>query len=492
MRASKTIKTLISIQRRRHGKTHWRPTYSFFSLGINYSQVEKLHPKAIKVFRRFLKMTEGDDSMRTVDLRHQCLTHMAYVYKKLGKHELAAKSQRKAIDVLENAEHPKIGVGASYITLAVYLAHGKKLKEADLAYRQGLAKLQIKPGGSSSMAFRAHSGGYANFRNKTGSWQWLKTGKEEELTDEARAKLAKALASGLMTMMTGGGRKETPPIVTAAMVGDEGEVKRFLEEGASVDERAKDGTTPLLAACLGGHLQIIKLLVERGASLTAKTKTGTGILHHVLEGFQIDKSRRARQKMAGAHGSPFGDNHPFGGPSGPGGPGGRFKNPFGAMFIMLGQPPADRKAIVEYLLTKGANINEQDNLENTLLHKVGLDEEGKVTKLLLEKNKDPNAQNRLQRTPLHYAAMFKNDQLALLLIEKGALKDAKDVLGMTPLHLGAANKASIVCDLILSNTQAPQKVAAVNLKTVKDIRGRTASVTAERHMNRELADKLKP
>lgn len=48
----------------------------------------------------------------------------------------------------------------------------------------------------------------------------------------------------------------------------------YLQKGADVNARNKDGLTPLIAAADKGHLEVVKFLVEKGADVNAKDNNG--------------------------------------------------------------------------------------------------------------------------------------------------------------------------------------------------------------------------
>lgn len=60
----------------------------------------------------------------------------------------------------------------------------------------------------------------------------------------------------------------------AAASGDLRMVMSFLEAGADVNAKYKDGKTALMQACWGVKLEVLKLLLDKGADIHAKDKNG--------------------------------------------------------------------------------------------------------------------------------------------------------------------------------------------------------------------------
>ena len=75
----------------------------------------------------------------------------------------------------------------------------------------------------------------------------------------------------LLVAATGYSRQS---IHEAAKQGALAVVERYLQEGANVDVRTKDGETPLMFAAFKGHLDVVQFLMDKGADLNVKGKSG--------------------------------------------------------------------------------------------------------------------------------------------------------------------------------------------------------------------------
>jgi ankyrin repeat protein len=117
-------------------------------------------------------------------------------------------------------------------------------------------------------------------------------------------------------------------------------------------------------------------------------------------------------------------------------------------------------ALVEILLVKGANIHARDNVASTPLHHAAVGRQAfsedprQSVKLLLESGADPNARDDDEDTPLHWAADNGFQRGAVMLLEKGANPVATNLAKRTPLHLAAARDyKAVICALLEKTTE---------------------------------------
>jgi ankyrin repeat protein len=108
------------------------------------------------------------------------------------------------------------------------------------------------------------------------------------------------------------------------------------------------------------------------------------------------------------------------------------------------------KAVVELLLTKGADVNAKESRGNTPLHIAAQYRNKDALELLLANKANANAKNNQGETPLHLAAeprqinsgfVIQRVQVFIveMLLAKGADVNAKTSRGLTPLHIAARN-----------------------------------------------------
>jgi ankyrin repeat protein len=84
---------------------------------------------------------------------------------------------------------------------------------------------------------------------------------------------------------------------------------------------------------------------------------------------------------------------------------------------------------------QGLEINAKDKYGETPLFYAIRADKKEIVEWLLSNGADANSVSHDGQTPLHYAVMYKNAAVAELLIKGGANKDALDAQGSTPLHL---------------------------------------------------------
>jgi len=98
----------------------------------------------------------------------------------------------------------------------------------------------------------------------------------------------------------------------------------------------------------------------------------------------------------------------------------------------------NRKDIVEFLISSGADVNAKENDGDTPLIEAS---EGylELVKILVAKGADLNSRDDDGNTPLHEAASQGHTDVAEYLISKGAEINARNEKGETPLYKAADN-----------------------------------------------------
>ncbi|MDM8335451.1 ankyrin repeat domain-containing protein [Wolbachia pipientis] len=158
------------------------------------------------------------------------------------------------------------------------------------------------------------------------------------------------------------------------------EVKLLIDKGARVDVQDKHGLTPLFYSVMNNDEKMIKLLVETG---NANVNLG------------------------------------------------KYNNPLG-IAITRGYIKS-----AEYLINKGANLDQQDSIGRTLLHKAAEDGNLAAVKFLIDHGARLDVLDTWNNTPLHVAANVKVNkghiEIADYLIKNGA--NINLTHNYTPIHL---------------------------------------------------------
>jgi ankyrin repeat protein len=122
---------------------------------------------------------------------------------------------------------------------------------------------------------------------------------------------------------------------------------------------------------------------------------------------------------------------------------------------------AGQKAVVEFLLSKGADVNAESQVDlSTPLHEVANGSGNKeIAELLIAKGAKVNAKRKRDgATPLHEAASRGNADIVKVLLSHGAVVDAKANGGQTPLYFAVVDGHRDIVELLIA------KGADVNIK----------------------------
>lgn len=225
-------------------------------------------------------------------------------------------------------------------------------------------------------------------------------------------------------------RFEMPPLAWAAMMGHTAAAKLLLQHGADINGRNRDGNTALHLAVFLGHAETAELLIKNGADIN--TKNGDGAAPIDLLGVPWEMTRfltdmfgiKLEQKQVET---------------------GRAK-----IAEMLNVKLASESQVVtndiwaaaftgntkalKQALTDGADVNAR-NLQSgaTLLITAAVAGHTKAVATLLEHGADINARGRDGGTALHAAAFFGHTETVKLLLQKGADTNIQNNDGATPL-----------------------------------------------------------
>ena len=200
----------------------------------------------------------------------------------------------------------------------------------------------------------------------------------------------------------------------------------MLERGADVNARDNDQATPLHSASYMSKLEATRVLLDNGANIHAKNIQGRTPLHIVSQD-RYSISEPALVELLLSRGADVNerDNDQA--------------TPFLLASLCL------KPEIAEKLLQNGADVNAVNIHGQNALHLVSqsphpdYQESGR---LLLEAGVDLNGRANDGRIPLHLAGFYGQVYVAEALLEYAAQVNATDISGHTPLHqvtLGISN-----------------------------------------------------
>jgi len=247
------------------------------------------------------------------------------------------------------------------------------------------------------------------------------------------------------------------PLHLVARGGYKGLVKLLLARGAYVNAKGQIGRTPLHYAARFGHKDVAALLIDNGADVKAEIDhklkytpfwyaarfghkdvaellidKGDDVkvlppflLHSVCSGGHRDLAELLIKKGANVNSEAW-DDAP-------------------SLYAVWNDHPD----VLELLLSYGANPDEKDRKDWSLLHYAAGSGSTDMTRLLLDKGADPNVKtNGGLQTPLHISVVAGNKEIAELLISHGADLNTKRYDGRTPLSLAKEKAHSEIVELL--------------------------------------------
>lgn len=142
-----------------------------------------------------------------------------------------------------------------------------------------------------------------------------------------------------------------------------------------------------------------------------------------------------------------------------------------------------QKDIAEYLISKGADVNEKNLISNyTPVIWAMRNNDLEMIKMLLNNGAELLLTTDLGESYLHFAVFLNRKNLVEFFLNKGINVDIKKYGNLTPLHIAAVRGLKDIAELLI------QKGADL---TIKSTDGATPLHYAEAAGNREMADLLK-
>ena len=181
-----------------------------------------------------------------------------------------------------------------------------------------------------------------------------------------------------------------------------GPLKLLIKKKCNVNDREKAGFTPIIHACRTGRYENVKILLENGADPMLKPRPGQCMSIHFACMKDTENNLKIVKLLLDKNPELINMN------------GSGKKSPL--HFAVINNCPK----IVEYLIRRGAKINQSDKYSRTpllLSCKYGY---SKITKYLIECNANIKKCDNSQNSPLHYACAFGNLECVKILLDNGA------------------------------------------------------------------------
>ncbi|MBN1457855.1 MAG: ankyrin repeat domain-containing protein [Sedimentisphaerales bacterium] len=273
-------------------------------------------------------------------------------------------------------------------------------------------------------------------------------------------------------------------IQTAAYLGLQEQVKKFLDQGIEINVKDGRGNTPLLYAAMGGHEQLVRFLIEQGASINEKGANGNTALYHAVQSgnssvitFLLDNGAEAsffikmRANMIRAAEEQ------------------KTKDKETGISVHVAAQNGDQEK-VKALLGQGADINAKDSEGNTILHYAIKGRHSDLIQFLIAQGVDVNVRGKDGRTALNlvaadndissvklllsagadvslvpggsppalfFAVLKNNIDMVKLLVEKGARPDSKVTDDMTVFQYAVSTRKRDIVELLTKAAEAQEK-----------------------------------
>ena len=239
--------------------------------------------------------------------------------------------------------------------------------------------------------------------------------------------------------------------VVTSRIATKGQVMAFIDRGADINQKDRDGFTPLMKA---GNVEILNLLIRHGADLHAKNKFGQTALDIARKNAQDLNPEFARfhghfvkvLKEAEARQQPKANDN------------------------QASAKPADEKPV------KGLLLEAVNRFDPTLV------------KSVIARGADLNESNEYGYTPLIRAVGNGYVEIARILIENGANLELKDALGRTALEMAKIQRNPALIKMLeeAAKPSVPQQLQGKPLTVLIDGSGSMTSPDKNPPLQRSL------
>ena len=237
-------------------------------------------------------------------------------------------------------------------------------------------------------------------------------------------------------------------------------IQLILNHNVEVDTPDSDGSTPLYLAIPEWRLTVsktrleaaneaVQLLLKHGAKINMQNHTGRAVLHRAAEHCYLDIIRLILNHDADVDTPDTDGSTPL-------------HLAISVIPRELNTVPGiseERKqearletvASIQLLLKHGANVNLQDHMGRTSLHKASQRGDVGIIEVILDYNADVDALDHDGSTPLNLAILKGHLEMAQLLLKHGASVTLRNENGQTVLHRASECGQSDIIPLLLNH-----------------------------------------
>ena len=202
----------------------------------------------------------------------------------------------------------------------------------------------------------------------------------------------------------------------------------LLDGGVDVNQKDNKGRTAFHLATLNGHEAMVPLLLSRGANLDAIDNGSKTALHLAVDAGNEHLTRLLLERGA---------SH-------------EIANSSGDTPLLSAVKNAVGVSLVRCLINHGANTKAKDTDGRTPVHHAIRIGNMEILQLVL-RGADLNAQDNLQNSALHLASKRSREEAVGLLLQNGASIDVRNAKGRTALHLAAKRWNSNIVRALLDH-----------------------------------------
>ncbi|XP_014234507.1 uncharacterized protein LOC106657483 [Trichogramma pretiosum] len=196
----------------------------------------------------------------------------------------------------------------------------------------------------------------------------------------------------------------------------------FLQYGANVNAKNRDGKCPLFFAIEFENTKIAKLLLKHEATIVnSKTNHGITPLHEAITQRAEKNVQLLLDYGADVNAKDIYGNTPL---------------HIAARLNYLDERTMDR--IVKLLVDKGADVNDDTMAGETAFHFAIINGNEKLVRLFLKYGANVNKKNHDGKSSLHFAIQYSNKNIVKLLLDRGARIDDRTNDGKLSLHVAVA------------------------------------------------------